>query len=154
MKKCYFMVKTPIFLGNGMWVNEQKVKAIHDLSTPKSVTNIRSFHGLTILYRRFIRNFSPIVVTLIDSLKRGKFQWRLKQEKSFNLIKEKLSTAPVLVLPIFDKLFVIKCDASSLEPGAALSQEEMPIAFLARNSVGHNINGLLMTKNFMQQSEL
>ena len=57
------MQKSLIFLGfvvsgDGIRVDEEKIKAIQDWPTPKSVPEIRSFHGLATF---FIHNFSTIV---------------------------------------------------------------------------------------------
>ena len=108
-----------VFLGyvsaKGIKMNKAKVKAIKEWPTPKMVSEVRSFYGLASFYIRIVKDFSIIVALLTEIVKKTIcFKWVIEQEKAFNLLKEKLISDSLFVLPNFKKTFVIECDASSI----------------------------------------
>ena len=146
LEKCTFCTDHVVFLGfvissNGVQVDEEKVKAIQEWPTPKSVTEVRSFHGLASFYRRFVKDFSTIAAPLNEVVKKNVgFHWGKKQEEAFAALKHQLTQAPILALPNFAKSFEIECDASNVGIGAVLLQEGHPIAYFSEKLSGAALN--------------
>jgi len=68
---------------------------------------------------------------MTEILKGSSFHWNPKPQAAFEEIKFKLTQAPVLALPNFDKIFDVECDASEVGIGGVVTQEGRPIAFFS-----------------------
>ncbi|GJR60023.1 putative reverse transcriptase domain-containing protein [Tanacetum coccineum] len=134
------------FLGHvidseGIHVDPAKIESIKDWTSPKSPTEIRQFLGLAGYYRRFIEGFSKIAKPMTKlTQKKVKFEWGDKQEAAFQLLKQKLCSAPILALPEGSKDFIAYCDASKKGLGAVLMQREKVISYASRQLKIHEKN--------------
>ncbi|GJS37012.1 putative reverse transcriptase domain-containing protein [Tanacetum coccineum] len=72
--------------------------------------------------------------------KNVKFDWGEKEEAAFQLIKQKLCSAPILALPKGSENFIVYCDASHKGLGAVLMQNEKVIAYASRQLKIHEKN--------------
>jgi len=99
-------------------VDPVKIEAIKDWPRPTNVTEVRSFLGLAGDYQRFVEGFSRIMSPLTQLTRKDKkFTWGENQEKSFQELKARLTSAPVLAIPSANEGYVIYGDASKLKLG-------------------------------------
>jgi hypothetical protein len=62
-----------------------------------------------------------------------RFKWNAEQDKTFNLLKDKLCSMRVLALSDFTRAFEVECDASSIGIGVVLMQDRRPLHISAKN---------------------
>jgi hypothetical protein len=76
---------------------------------PKSIFEVRRFHGLASLYQKFIRNFSGICAPILDMVKKRhkSFKWIEEAEKGFMILKKNITKQPILVFPDFRTTFQV-----------------------------------------------
>jgi hypothetical protein len=144
--KCEFWIGEVPFLGHiisnrGILVDPAKVKEIVAWSIPTTVAEIRSFLWLVGYYRRFIEGFSKIAKPMTSLMEKGRgFKWDEKCQESFDQLKKRLMSPPVLVMPDLQKGFDIYCDACGQGLGCVLMQEGHVIAYASRQLRKHELN--------------
>nr|GEW46212.1 putative reverse transcriptase domain-containing protein [Tanacetum cinerariifolium] len=118
-----------------------KIESIKDWASPKTPAEICQFLGLAGYYRRFVEGFSKIAKLMTKLTQKGiKFDWGEKEENAFQLIKQKLCSAPILALPEGSEDFLVYCDASHKGLGVVLMQREKVIAYASRQLKVHEQN--------------
>lgn len=151
---CALVQKKVEYLGHiisekGVEMDVAKVKDMLDWPVPKGVKELRGFLGLTGYYRRFIKSYGQVAKPLTELLKKEAFQWNEQAQRSFEDLKTRMSTTPVLRLPEFTKTFVVETDACGVGMGAVLMQEGQPIAYLSKALNGKNLGLSVYEKEFL-----
>ncbi len=160
LSKCCFFQKEVRYLGHvisseGVSTDPEKIQAVAEWARPQTAKELRSFLGFASYYRRFVQGFANIAAPLHQLAAAGEVpkgkkrnkrayltseqfrqKWDSKCEEAFQLLKKKLTSAPVLAYADFTKSFVLDIDASHTGLGAVLSQEEggklQPVAYASR----------------------
>jgi hypothetical protein len=138
LSKCEFWMKQDAFLGHviskgGIFVDPSKVQDVFSCNAPTSVGDIQSFLGLAGYYRRFIEGFSKISKPMTELLEMDKkFEWTSACKTSFQELKKRLTTTPILVIPDIEKSFSIYCDASGQGLRCVLMQDGHVVAYASR----------------------
>ncbi|GJU19527.1 reverse transcriptase [Tanacetum coccineum] len=136
--KCDFWLGQVAFLGHivsadGISMDPAKVEAITKWPRPTTVTEVRSFLGLAGYYRRFVEGFSLLALPLTKLMRKGeKFVWNEEREKSFEELKRRLVSSPILTLPSGTGGYQIYSDASKKGLGCVLMQHGKVIAYASR----------------------
>jgi hypothetical protein len=122
-------------------VDPSKVQDVLSRKAPTSVSDIQSFLGLAGYYRRFIEGFSKICKPMTELLEKDKqFKWTPACESSFQELKKRLMTAPVLMMPDMEKPFSIYCDVSGQGLQCLLMQDGRMEAYASRQLRKHEVN--------------
>ncbi|KAL5017800.1 hypothetical protein ScPMuIL_003522 [Solemya velum] len=127
-KKCSFAQQSCTYLGHlisrdGILPPPDRVKAIVEFPSPRNVKELRRIIGMMNWFRKFIRNFSSVVLPLTKLLKKGqKFIWTSEQDHAFCELKNRLANSTVLAFPRYDIPFRLAVDTSSRGIGYMLYQ--------------------------------
>ncbi|XP_068636077.1 uncharacterized mitochondrial protein AtMg00860-like [Aristolochia californica] len=106
-------------------VDHEKIQVIKDWPQLQSCSALRGFLGLAGYYPKFIQNYGPLAASLTGLLKKNSFQQNEAATESFEALKAALGSTPVLLLPNFEDLFVVECDASGGGSGVVLQQQSV-----------------------------
>ena len=142
-EKCTFVVNEVSYLGhivgsNGIKPDQKKIQTMVNLPILRNPKEVRMALGLFSYYRRFIQDFAKIAGPLHNLTKRSTtWNWTIQHQDSFDELKFKMTTAPVLIQPDLSKAFIIQTDASDEGLGVVLAQRddqglEHPIAYASR----------------------
>ena len=98
-----------------------------DITPPQNVHEVRSFLGMLGFFRMFIKDFAKLARPLTELTKKGvksvKASWSEDHQQSFEMLKGRLSKAPILAFPNFKEHFYLETDASNEQIGAVLMQK-------------------------------
>ena len=141
--KCLFVRDEVSYSGHvitprGLKTGNQHITAVQEFSNPKSVKDVRQFLGLSSFYRKFVPSFAKIAGPLHTlTRKNAPFNWTEQCQKAFNLLKQKLTEAPILAYPNFYNGFILETDASCSGLGAIPSQVQEdghvhPVSYASR----------------------
>ena len=130
-------------VGQTVRPQEDKIQPIREAARPQTNRQMKLFLGLAGFYQRFIPNFFSIASSLTDLTKKDRpnsiKDWQDKHEKAFQNLKTRLTSSPILCLPVFrdEILFVLRTDALDVGVGAVLLQEfegegRLPIAYASK----------------------
>ena len=146
LSKCQFWLDKVAFLGHvisadGVSVDPQKIEAVVNWKPLNNVSEVRSFLGLAGYYRKFVEGFSRIEAPLTKMTRKDvKYDWVDAYQKSFEELKDRLTSAPVLALPNGKDGFVVYSDASRQDIGCVLMQNDRVIAYASRKLKKHEEN--------------
>lgn len=129
-KKCHFASKTIKVLGHvvnkeGVRPDPEKISAVMSFPRPQQQKTLRSFLGLASYFRRFVRNFATLASPLNQLLRSGTpFVLSEDCEKSFQALKDALTSDPVLTHFDDTKPTLLHTDASGYGIGAVILQRD------------------------------
>jgi transposase InsO family protein len=151
LEKCSFDQNQVEFLGyivssSGISMDPTKVQTILDWKTPQSVRDVQCFLGFANFYRKFIKDYSKIVLPLTQLTQKDQvFIWSTNANSAFEGLKQAFTSAPILIHVDPAKRFVLEADASDFALGSVLSQTGddgrlHPVAFHSRKFEPAEIN--------------
>jgi len=114
-----------VVVGKGqVQMEQEKIKAVKEWKTPTRVKDVKSFLGFANFYQQFIHNFSHTARPLNELKGKKEWKWEKEYQKTFEELKEKITSQLVLSLPRREGKFRVETDISEYAIGGVLSQEQ------------------------------
>jgi len=158
-EKCSLMQRSVSFLGHvvsgdGIATDPEKIRVVAEWPVPISIKEVRSFLGLSGYYRRFVKGYADIAAPLHALLKKDQaFYWNEKTQKAFEMLRDALSSPPILAMPNDTGTFILDTDACDQTIGAVLSQVqdgvEKVIAYASRTLDKREMNYCITRKELL-----
>ncbi|MCG7866422.1 MAG: RNA-directed DNA polymerase [Candidatus Thiodiazotropha taylori] len=126
-KKCELFQRRVEFLGryvgpDGLEIGISDIQTVLDWPHPKSVKDVEKFLGLLNYHRSFIKDYAKKAAPLYQITGKKCFVWENEQEESFQILKNTLTTPPILGFPTKTDPFILDTDASEVAIGGVLLQ--------------------------------
>ena len=144
--KCEFWLTEVRFLGHvvsasGVSMDPEKVEFVMSWERPKSVFEIHIFLGLAGYYRRLIEDFSRLAAPMTRlTWNEVKFDWDDQCEEAFQVLKKRLTSASILIVPDRGQGYIVYCDASKAGMGCVLMQSGRVVVYDSRQLKNHEQN--------------
>eukprot|EP00253_Pinus_taeda_P025632 PITA_25632 len=150
-KKSFFALDQGKLLGfvvsqDGIYIDPDRIKEISEIPFPHNKKSMQSFLGQINFVKRFVPDFSHIILPLQAMIKKNAvFKWGLIEKEAFDLINQSIINAPSLITPNFSNPFTLYTIASSSSYAVVLTQLndhnlEAPISFFSSNLQGAELN--------------
>jgi len=150
-KKSFFSLDQGKLLGfivskEGIYIDPDRIKEISEIPFPHNKKSMQSFLGQINFVKRFVPDFSQIILPLQAMIKKNSvFKWGSAEKEAFELIKQSIINAPALNTPNFSNHFTLYTIASNSSYAAVLTQLnnhnlEAPISFFSSNLQGAELN--------------
>jgi hypothetical protein len=136
--KCLWFQPAVTYLGflitrDGIKPQPDKIQGIINMQRPKTQKDVHRFVGMVNFYRDLYPRRAETLVPLTDLCgQKKKFIWENQQEAAFQKMKDILAHETMLTYPEFDKPFVIYTDASELQIGGVVTQNDKPLGFFSK----------------------